>query len=384
MKDINRRLPQYVHTDQMADPEKGYLLSDSERDIVLEIYKPGYYQRGNVLRLDHTLLVTKDFQQYVFPNQVDAHTSVVHLQYDKRVRVAQNVRTGHWVVVVEFIYRDYDNERVLNIDSVRTKYAVYKNRIIKLSTMLYHQGVLSLEDFETIGDRIDNTDFEFLITWYKEWKSKNKPTKDPLVQEHLEMLNLWFKDGYAFEYRIKSIRAHSRQEREALMIAGEYISHFDTRTVIPFHYGERLNDYLAHTLEDDKKIELARSVLQVVDELQSQCQVIHRDLKPGNIIYDAESKTSKLVDYSLAIHVNDVDEATQEVGTLNYRPPEVTHGEKSHYSFKSDNYAVGVILEKIFGENPSDRLKPWIEASQALKEDNPSQRPELAELLKRL
>ena len=87
--------------------------------------------------------------------------------------------------------------------------------------------------------------------------------------------------------------------------------------------------------------------------------IMHRDLKLENIIYDEKKEICKISDFGLS-HRFDYDINTQytDVGTLPYKPPEVILG-LMHYSTAFDIWSLGCIFVeictglKIFGEDNS-------------------------------
>ena len=78
--------------------------------------------------------------------------------------------------------------------------------------------------------------------------------------------------------------------------------------------------------------------------------LIHRDIKPGNIMI-TDDGTVKLMDFGLAKIIHDTSQyATKVIGTPYYMSPEQIKGEK--ISFETDIYAVGVVLYEMLTGSP--------------------------------
>jgi len=96
--------------------------------------------------------------------------------------------------------------------------------------------------------------------------------------------------------------------------------------------------------------QLAEALVFLHDDFDANCSVIHRDLKPDNICFDANDQL-RLIDFGLSICVKKtqcVDEAyamTGCTGSLRYMAPEVASNKP--YNDRADIYSFGIIAYEL-------------------------------------
>jgi serine/threonine protein kinase/CHASE2 domain-containing sensor protein len=118
--------------------------------------------------------------------------------------------------------------------------------------------------------------------------------------------------------------------------------------------GGALRDYVReHRLTVAGILDIMRTVCSAIDHVHTR-GVVHRDLKPNNILMDAHG-TPKLVDFGLARTLIDPHHLTEEnrLGTLPYMTPEQVRGNPDQIDARTDVYALGVMLyELLTGDYP--------------------------------
>jgi len=145
-----------------------------------------------------------------------------------------------------------------------------------------------------------------------------------------------------------------------------------------FIRGAALRDYAdGRHLGVRERLQLMVKICDAVHHAH-QRGLIHRDLKPGNIIVD-ETGQPKILDFGVARVTDSDTQATmatdvgQLVGTLNYMSPEQVLADPLDIDTRSDVYALGVILyELLSGRLPYQISKRLHEAMQTIREEDPS------------
>jgi len=189
-----------------------------------------------------------------------------------------------------------------------------------------------------------------------------------------------------FEYEAE-ILAHLRHPHIAQV--HEVGAHrLPTAERIPYFVMELVPEARALTLyavDEDldvrQRLELFRAVCETI-HFGHQRGVIHRDIKPGNILVDANG-TPKVIDFGIA-RATDADLAVttirtrvgQIVGTLQYMSPEQCAADSAALDLRSDVYSLGVVLyELLCGRLPYSFDTTAVHEAVRVVQDAPPRRP---------
>jgi serine/threonine protein kinase len=145
-----------------------------------------------------------------------------------------------------------------------------------------------------------------------------------------------------------------------------------------FICGKALRDYVeARHLSLRERLGLMVKICQAVNHAH-QRGLIHRDLKPGNILVD-DTGQPKILDFGVARVTDNEAQVTRQtdvgqiLGTLEYMSPEQVLGDPEEVDTRSDVYSLGVILyEMLAGKRPYKLKRQLHEAVQAIREEDPA------------
>jgi len=114
-------------------------------------------------------------------------------------------------------------------------------------------------------------------------------------------------------------------------------------------------DKIAHDpgLKPEEAARIARDVARALQYAHEQ-GIIHRDVKPGNILVDAAGHP-RLLDFGLAKEASGSETLTKTgeiIGTACYMPPEQASGDMKTVEARSDIYSLGTVLYEMLTKRP--------------------------------
>ncbi len=186
-----------------------------------------------------------------------------------------------------------------------------------------------------------------------------------------------------FEYELQILARLRHPNIAQIYEAGK---HHDENGTVPYFAMEYIpNAKPISKYAEEKKLgtrERMKLFTAVCDAVHHGHQkgVIHRDLKPGNILVDSHGQV-KIIDFGVA-RGTDSDLAVttlqtdigQLIGTLQYMSPEQCEADPHDIDTRSDVYALGVVLyELLCGKPPYDVTRMAMhEATRIIREQQPT------------
>ncbi|MGK7888585.1 MAG: AAA family ATPase, partial [Leptolyngbyaceae cyanobacterium] len=126
--------------------------------------------------------------------------------------------------------------------------------------------------------------------------------------------------------------------------------------------GERPESGQLLPLSVDEVLSIAIQIAEILHHLHCR-QVIHKDIKPANILIHPEKRTVQLADFSISTLLSKEQQSVQNPnileGTLAYIAPEQTGRMNRGIDYRADFYALGVTLyELLTGQLPFNASDP--------------------------
>ncbi|VDK62870.1 unnamed protein product [Onchocerca ochengi] len=117
----------------------------------------------------------------------------------------------------------------------------------------------------------------------------------------------------------------------------------------------------------------ALSVVEGLNFMKEQMNLIHRDVKPSNILLNKQGAV-KICDFGISGHLTNSVAKTVNAGCKPYMPPERIEGEKKvAYDVRADVWSLGITLVEIAtGSHPYSKWKtPFEQLKQVVHEPAP-------------
>lgn len=126
--------------------------------------------------------------------------------------------------------------------------------------------------------------------------------------------------------------------------------------VMPYYPGKTVHSALneGHRFSIGEAVKIACGTLDALHYLHIEERLLHRDVKPSNVMLDQTRTHAYLGDLGSAAFIDDTGDADAQAGTPLYRPPEAHLG---RVGVAGDIYGVGmVLLEMLNGPLPYEEI----------------------------
>ncbi|TDG97690.1 hypothetical protein EPR50_G00210570 [Perca flavescens] len=128
------------------------------------------------------------------------------------------------------------------------------------------------------------------------------------------------------------------------------------------------------TIPEDILGKIAVSIVKALEHLHSNLQVIHRDVKPSNVLINTQGQV-KMCDFGISGYLVDSVAKTMDAGCKPYMAPERINPETNQkgYSVKSDIWSLGItMIELAILRFPYDSWgTPFQQLKQVVEEPSP-------------
>ncbi len=140
-------------------------------------------------------------------------------------------------------------------------------------------------------------------------------------------------------------------------------SSYGLALILPDFGGESLKKFIAtQKLELSKFLQIAIQLASTLAQLH-QNNIIHKDIKPHNILFNGTTDRVKIIDFSISSQLSIENQAASNLnsfeGTLAYMSPEQTGRMNCSIDYRTDFYSLGVTFyEMLTGQLPFQSTDP--------------------------
>lgn len=176
--------------------------------------------------------------------------------------------------------------------------------------------------------------------------------KDGLVAvKKITISNLSYKSITKIKDEIKVMQIIKQYPHPNIVSCYDVIDDIDVIYIIMEYCQDGdLNRYLGCQLQEEKVKSYFKQIIEGMEYLYNH-NIIHRDIKPKNILLTDNKKTIKICDFGLSKITNGLKRVNTICGSPLYMAPEILNNKE--YNYIIDIWSLGIIVyEMLFGYHP--------------------------------
>ena len=174
--------------------------------------------------------------------------------------------------------------------------------------------------------------------------AKNKITNKKVSIKKIDLNGFSTEELYSISR--EALYLSSLQHKNIIKIYGSFAYKNYLYNVMEYAEGGELTQLIRSNeeLSENRIKDIFKQIYEGVQFIHEN-EVIHRDLKPNNILFlDKEKTHVVIIDFGISGIANGRSREIIKAGTIKYIPPEMTSGDHFQSSSKIDIWALGVIL----------------------------------------
>ncbi len=158
------------------------------------------------------------------------------------------------------------------------------------------------------------------------------------------------------KFRTESIAIASLRHRNIVKVYDVNLGEKLEYIVMEYVDGISLKEYLQQhgTVSWQKALEFTEQILSALSQAH-QKNIIHRDIKPGNIMLLRDNKTIKVADFGIALVGRQALSGVMKddnFGSVKYTSPEQALAAPGKIDFRTDIYSVGILMYEMTTGSP--------------------------------